>query len=262
MQADTIVPNPANPQSLNRFSYVLNNPVRYTDPTGHRLEEGAGFEPDPNYWRDLTWWLVREVNQDAASSEVLYIQLQNQSASAGLWGASAKAVAYHEFYMLVRDSGPWDFRDQIRRNLGESIRLGGQWFEYSTPGNISYGLLGRAAGFTGAELHGGASIAQIRDYMVGEDPDVTIGGPETLFDTSDDFHAVEFGIQLYEKHGPDVTIAEFNAMLVSYGHRDKLALSEPPAPSEPRTHDWPYWPGYFNGPRETWPSFVFPSFRR
>jgi RHS repeat-associated protein len=32
---DTIVPNPANPQSLNRFSYVYNNPLKYTDPDGH-----------------------------------------------------------------------------------------------------------------------------------------------------------------------------------------------------------------------------------
>jgi RHS repeat-associated protein len=36
IQPDTIVPNPANPQDLNRFSYVRNNPLRYTDPTGHR----------------------------------------------------------------------------------------------------------------------------------------------------------------------------------------------------------------------------------
>ncbi|MEJ5311827.1 MAG: RHS repeat-associated core domain-containing protein [Anaerolineae bacterium] len=35
IQADTIVPSPANPQSLNRYSYVLNSPLRYTDPTGH-----------------------------------------------------------------------------------------------------------------------------------------------------------------------------------------------------------------------------------
>jgi RHS repeat-associated protein len=32
---DTIIPDPANPQSLNRFSYVLNNPLRLVDPTGH-----------------------------------------------------------------------------------------------------------------------------------------------------------------------------------------------------------------------------------
>ena len=33
--ADTLVPDPMNPQSLNRYSYALNNPLRYTDPTGH-----------------------------------------------------------------------------------------------------------------------------------------------------------------------------------------------------------------------------------
>ena len=32
---DTIVPNPANPQTLNRYSYCLNNPLKYIDPTGH-----------------------------------------------------------------------------------------------------------------------------------------------------------------------------------------------------------------------------------
>ena len=35
LSADTIVPNPANPQDFNRYSYVRNNPLRYTDPTGH-----------------------------------------------------------------------------------------------------------------------------------------------------------------------------------------------------------------------------------
>ena len=35
ISADTIVPNPSNPQSLNRYSYCLNNPLKYTDPTGH-----------------------------------------------------------------------------------------------------------------------------------------------------------------------------------------------------------------------------------
>ena len=44
-QADTVVPSPGNPQSLNRYSYTLNNPVKYTDPSGHAYDphEGGGF---------------------------------------------------------------------------------------------------------------------------------------------------------------------------------------------------------------------------
>jgi RHS repeat-associated protein len=40
-QADSIVPGAFNPQSLNRYSYVLNNPLKYTDPTGHMEDDGC-----------------------------------------------------------------------------------------------------------------------------------------------------------------------------------------------------------------------------
>jgi RHS repeat-associated protein len=42
ISADSIVPKPTNPQSWNRFSYVVNNPLRYVDPTGHCYGELAG----------------------------------------------------------------------------------------------------------------------------------------------------------------------------------------------------------------------------
>jgi RHS repeat-associated protein len=35
ISADTIVPEPGNSQSLNRYSYVYNNPLNFNDPTGH-----------------------------------------------------------------------------------------------------------------------------------------------------------------------------------------------------------------------------------
>jgi RHS repeat-associated protein len=43
LSPDSIVPNPANPQSLNRYTYVYNNPLRRVDPSGN--------EPE-----DLAWW--------------------------------------------------------------------------------------------------------------------------------------------------------------------------------------------------------------
>ena len=41
-----IVPGAANPQAWNRYSYVLNNPIRYNDPTGHMCSDPE--DPSPS----------------------------------------------------------------------------------------------------------------------------------------------------------------------------------------------------------------------
>ncbi|ETA69520.1 Rhs family protein, partial [Methanolobus tindarius DSM 2278] len=38
VQPDTMLPDPYNPQALNRYAYTLNNPVKYNDPSGHFVE--------------------------------------------------------------------------------------------------------------------------------------------------------------------------------------------------------------------------------
>jgi RHS repeat-associated protein len=53
---DSIVPTLGNPQSLNRYSYVRNNPLGYTDPSGHRerrrQDYAAGAAGELQYHRD------------------------------------------------------------------------------------------------------------------------------------------------------------------------------------------------------------------
>jgi len=52
ISADPVVSEPGNPQSLNRFAYVLGNPLRYVDPTGHFSPEQLAEWFGEN-WRDL-----------------------------------------------------------------------------------------------------------------------------------------------------------------------------------------------------------------
>ena len=43
---DTLVPEPFNPQEFNRYSYVVNNPLKYLDPTGHSKQQLTDDELD------------------------------------------------------------------------------------------------------------------------------------------------------------------------------------------------------------------------
>jgi len=45
ISADTVVPSPANPQDLNRYAYVRNNPLKYTDPSGQMMAERWSAAP-------------------------------------------------------------------------------------------------------------------------------------------------------------------------------------------------------------------------
>jgi RHS repeat-associated protein len=65
ISADTIVPEPADPQSWNRYAYGLNNPLRYSDPTGHLSEDEIEA-----YFGFTEMWQMQEVYGEAVTAQL------------------------------------------------------------------------------------------------------------------------------------------------------------------------------------------------
>lgn len=68
-QADTVEPNLYDPQDLNRYAYVRNNPLKYVDPTGHKF--AGAFEKLKN----------RINKQDSKYAKNLYKKLAKEDKS-------------------------------------------------------------------------------------------------------------------------------------------------------------------------------------
>ena len=63
IQPDSIIPNPGDPQNLNRYSYCRNNPLRFIDPSGH--------DPLDQAWQDE----FEQMHHRAPTAEDILIRL-------------------------------------------------------------------------------------------------------------------------------------------------------------------------------------------
>ncbi len=50
-QTDSVLPGAENPQAYDRYAYVLNNPLRLSDPSGHVSCQGANWDDGPQCFR-------------------------------------------------------------------------------------------------------------------------------------------------------------------------------------------------------------------
>ncbi|MBX7233672.1 MAG: hypothetical protein K1X65_04755 [Caldilineales bacterium] len=156
IQADTIVPEPGNPQSLNRYSYVLNNALKYTDPTGHSnclecvgggaggggfITIGAKVAESDGLRQALTVamdWLQRLIGPAAMMAQ----NADKLPAARDVGNAGGGNTS----------PGGLDPNDPFR-NVGESIRKGVETLrrQIDNPANAGYGRYGAQAHLSRAE---------------------------------------------------------------------------------------------------------------
>ncbi|MCG6116700.1 MAG: polymorphic toxin type 44 domain-containing protein [Aquimonas sp.] len=179
-------------------------------------------------------WMAREMLTNASSEEAQRIQRLNsysfetcvadtrdwpwwqQMLAGSQWqeaclnqAISSKAAAHTAWGLLVRQDGRWDHKPIIARRFRPAVDSGEQHFHryhghvyfYDVWSNIHYGYVGRACGFSEAELLDGAGLEQIAsDLMRGRRPNASQGVQGLRrFDHPEDRVSVEIGLQLWRQ---------------------------------------------------------------
>jgi RHS repeat-associated protein len=139
LSADSIVPNPGDPQAWDRYAYVDNNPVKFVDPSGHMLDPGgAGGSYD-----DLTFaekWHVQNATMQS--------RIKNDYEDAGKLNSITDSLLSHEGPATGFLYFSWAVNNVIE-NLGQgSTALEQATIDLAIVGgsNLASGMMGLAAG--------------------------------------------------------------------------------------------------------------------
>ncbi|GHD42292.1 hypothetical protein GCM10017083_07150 [Thalassobaculum fulvum] len=138
----------------------------------------AGRNGAPSPLERAAEQLLRTVRRNYQSPK--FAQLKSLTAI-----ASDRSEAYSRFIALVGAGRPWD----IKREFPRWVRDPAEGFDYGSDlwGNLHYGYIGKAAGFTEFELIAGAIWQAIRDT-------------DAWWDDPKDQAAIRLGFALWDEH--------------------------------------------------------------
>jgi RHS repeat-associated protein len=142
--ADTIVPEPLNPQALNRYSYCINNPINLIDPSGH------GFLK----WLSDLWEDIKHIGREIVGAVEFVV-----GAVLSLFGPT-NPLGYIGVAMMIQ--GAYLMGANVNASVStDMVSFGGggpgssSWIEYIGPGSgYDYGYGGSGGGGSGGYGNG------------------------------------------------------------------------------------------------------------
>jgi hypothetical protein len=100
--ADTLIPDPGDPVSYDRYAYTRNNPVRYTDPSGHVTQ--TPYDPCPGGYPVLGMSSWTQASRFVVST-ILALTVDNLTGGrTGVYGDGAWGVIPQGEFI---NSGAW-----------------------------------------------------------------------------------------------------------------------------------------------------------
>ncbi len=122
LSMDPVIQDPTNLQNYNRYSYVLNNPFKFTDPSGNYFESVSSFFSDVGNWFANVWSSVPSTFNDLGSSSFWY---GNTSGSYfNDWGSTLDFITPDfEFANQFTSTIATSYNSDIFSNTGDSNPL-------------------------------------------------------------------------------------------------------------------------------------------